>query len=72
MEPLTVPDAATGDVETHLECCRIDVALCGERLQGEYVDVVPDDACEVCLNMDRLNGSCGALFCRRRQWWRSR
>lgn len=72
MLPQTESDTATGDSnEIHLECCRVDVGLCGLLLTGDYDDEADDDeVCEVCFNKDQLGQTCGAAFCRLRQAWR--
>jgi hypothetical protein len=63
----------TDDYETHIVCCRDDVALCGEDVSGDpWDDPEIDEAgdCEICVNRYWLKVPCGAPFCRLRTRWR--
>lgn len=65
-------DATETDL-VHLACCRPNTGLCGADLTGKAD--VPDTAevtCSVCDMIDEHDGTCGAWFCRLRQWARQR
>jgi hypothetical protein len=60
----------------HLECCTVDLGLCGEDLTGGDYTFTDDDpdavTCRACAHLDRVGVRCGMRFCRVRGWWRSR
>lgn len=72
MSTLTLPEArpfGRDDDGVHLVCCDEDVALCGSDRSGRpFTDNPPD--CDECIRL--AEGTCGAAFCRLRQWWRGR
>lgn len=63
--------SGTGDDDVeHLVCCREEVALCGERLDGWIDGDGSGDTCIRCEVIDRAAVPCGAPFCRLRSAWR--
>jgi hypothetical protein len=73
-EPVGVTTGSGDDDLDHIVCCNPNRALCGRDVSTlEWIAEGEDNAEDECVVCTHLYGStCGASFCRMRQWWRER
>jgi hypothetical protein len=67
--PSRMPTLYNGD--SHIVCCRPELALCGDVLNGEFIDDDEAIDCADCVVADESGQPCGAPLCRLRGWWLS-
>lgn len=61
---------STDENDVHVYCCRPEIALCGERLEGDFYDDEEPPDCIRCEVIYEALVPCGAPLCRLRRAWR--